>query len=83
MSRQGSDQPGWYEISIRGRLDDRWSIWFEGMSLDASQAGITVIRGPVVDQAALHGLLARLHDLAIPLVSVRMIAAPSSPGDPP
>ncbi len=76
MNSDASDQPGWYEITIRGRLDEHWSDWFDGMSIDTTQAGITVIRGPVLDQAALHGLLARLRDLATPLVSVRSIAAP-------
>ncbi len=81
MNRDAADQPGWYEISIRGRLDERWSTSFEGMTIDGSQAGLTVIRGPVVDQAALHGLLARLRDLGTPLVSVRSVAAPPAPED--
>ena len=73
MDKDAPDQPGWYEISIRGRLDEHWSTWFDGMTLDVSRPGLTVLRGPVVDQAALHGLLARLRDLGTPLVSVRSI----------
>ncbi|WP_344302819.1 hypothetical protein [Nocardioides bigeumensis] len=80
-SDPSDDDAGWYEISIRGRLEERWAAWFEGMAIDAGQAGQTIIRGPVVDQAALHGLLARLRDLGIPLVEVRQIPAPSAPDD--
>ncbi len=82
MNSNASDQPGWYEISIRGHLDERWSDWFAGMSIDVSHTGVTVLRGPVVDQAALHGLLARLRDLGTPLVSVRSIACPLDAEDP-
>jgi hypothetical protein len=59
-----------YEIRLRGRLDERWSAWFEGMTMALEPGGVTVLRGPVVDQAALHGLLARLRDLGLPLISV-------------
>ena len=76
MSSDAFHDPGWYEISVRGRLDERWSAWFDGMLIDASQPGLTVIHGPVVDQAALHGLLGRLRDLGIPLVSVRSVPTP-------
>lgn len=60
-----------YEIRIRGHLDERWASWFDEMAVEAAPGGITVLRGPVADQAALHGLLARLRDLGLPLVSVR------------
>ena len=73
MDKDAPDQPGWYEISIRGRLDEHWSTWFEGITLNVSRPGLTVIWGQVADQAALHGLLARLRDLGTPLVSVRSI----------
>jgi hypothetical protein len=52
-------------------LDDRWSAWFEGLQVSSDQAGQTTIAGPVADQAALHGLLAKLRDLGLPLLSVR------------
>ncbi len=65
-----------YEIRVRGHLGPRWSAWFEGMRLTAEPDGTTAIQGPVVDQAALHGLLQKLRDLGIPLVSVRPISGP-------
>jgi hypothetical protein len=61
---------GWYEIRLQGRLDDRWAEWFDGMTIEPAPHGITILRGHIVDQAALHGVLARLRDLGIPLISV-------------
>jgi hypothetical protein len=58
-----------YEIRIRGRLDDRWSAWFDGMEL-IDDDGSTLIRGPVTDQAALHGLIQKVRDLGLTLISV-------------
>jgi hypothetical protein len=58
-----------YEIRVRGHLDQRWTGWFDGMSLSRPGDGSTVIAG-VVDQAALHGLLRRLRDLGLPLISL-------------
>jgi len=60
----------WYAIRLQGRLEPRWSAWFDGLELTAGADGTTVLRGPVADQAALHGLLQQLHDLGIPLISV-------------
>jgi hypothetical protein len=54
-------------------LDARWSAWFEGLQLSSHQAGQTIIAGPVADQAALLGLLAKLRDLGLPLLSVRRL----------
>ena len=59
-----------YEIRLTGHLDDRWADWFDGLSLTHEPDGTTVVRGPVVDQAALHGLLQKVRDLGLPLVSV-------------
>ena len=73
MSSTSTGQPHerpWYEIRVRGRLDPRWSDWFDGLALITATDGTTTIRGPVVDQAALHGLLQRLRDLGLPLISV-------------
>ena len=61
---------GRFEIRIQGHLDSRWTGWFDGLSLTHDGHGTTVIRGPVVDQAALHGLLQRVRDMGLPLVSV-------------
>jgi hypothetical protein len=66
--RTGPDA-GWYEFRLQGRLDPRWGTWFEGMTL-TTEDGITVLRGRVADQAALHGYLSRLRDIGLPLISV-------------
>ena len=68
-SRQPSDS-GWYEIRLRGRLDQRWSAWLEGAVVVDGPDGTTVVRTRVADQAALHGLLAQVRDLGLPLLSV-------------
>ncbi len=62
-----------YEIRVEGELDDRWSDWFEGLEVTSDASGQTIITGPVADQAALHGLLARVRDLGLKLVSVHPI----------
>ena len=59
-----------YEIRLRGRLDPRWAAWFDGMTLTTADDGTTALRGPVTDQAALHGLLQKVRDLGVPLLSV-------------
>ena len=64
------DQPGWYEIRLKGHLGSHWAARFDGMTLTTQADGTTLIRGPVADQAALHGLLRTLRDLALPLLSV-------------
>jgi hypothetical protein len=64
--------PSWYEIRLHGRLDRRWSARFDGMTLTTDD-GCTLLKGPVVDQAALHGLLHQLRDIGLPLVSVTRV----------
>ena len=59
-----------YEIRVKGHLDDRWIEWFDGLSFTHDGDGTTILRGPVVDQAALHGVLRKVRDLALTLVSV-------------
>ena len=62
-----------YEIRVEGILDECWSAWFDGMQVTSQPDGVTVIAGPVTDQAALHGLLAKVRDLGLPLISVRRV----------
>jgi hypothetical protein len=62
-------RPAMYEIKIKGRLDARWSAWFDDMAMMEID-DCTILTGWVADQAALHGLLARIRDLGLPLVSV-------------
>ena len=69
-SRGGRDAAGRYEIRLTGHLDARWATWFDGLSVTREGDGTTVISGPVADQAALHGLLQRVRDLGLPLLSV-------------
>jgi hypothetical protein len=64
-------EPGIYEIRLKGHLDDQWTDWFEGMIIKLEDNGDTLLTGPVVDQAALHGLLKKVRDSGLPLVSVK------------
>ncbi len=74
-----------YEIRLTGHLDEHWTAWFDGLIVSHESDGNTVISGEVVDQAALHGLLQRVRDLGLPLVSVRRvdIDQPDLPTSPP
>lgn len=63
-------EPGRYEIRLKGHLDVRWAERFEGLRLSHQSDGTTVLSGPVIDQAALHGLLRKVRDLGLPLLSV-------------
>lgn len=63
-------EAGRCEIRLKGHLDARWAAWFDGMSLTHETDGTTIIQGPVIDQAALHGLLRKVRDVGLPLVSV-------------
>jgi hypothetical protein len=65
-----------YRFRVRGHLDDRWSDWFGGLAVQRRDDGTTVLVGPVVDQAALHGVIIRIRDLGLPLLSVRRAAKP-------
>ena len=62
-----------YEIRVEGVLDPRWSTWFDELQITNEPGDVTVIAGAVVDQAALHGLLVKIHDLGLPLISVNRI----------
>ena len=66
-----TNEGGSYEIRLKGHLNARWADWFDGLSLTEEGDGTTLLSGSVVDQAALHGLLARVRDLGVPLIAVR------------
>jgi hypothetical protein len=66
-------EPERYEIRIKGHLDDKWANWFEGLTITREDNGETLLTGPVVDQAALHGVLRKVRDLGMPLLSVSRI----------
>ncbi len=73
------ESPGRYEIRVKGHLGTRWAGWFDGLTITSGSDGTTIIHGPVADQAALHGLLQKIRDLGLPLISVNHVA----PGHPP
>jgi hypothetical protein len=68
-----AEPPAHYEIRVNGVLDSWWSDWFEGLRISSDEGGQTIIAGPLVDQAALYGLLTKVRDLGLPLLSVRQI----------
>lgn len=62
-----------YEIRVQGRLDQRWSTWFDGLTISYEGEDITVLRGTLADEAALHGMLIKVRDLALPLLAVSRV----------
>ena len=71
----GQREAGRYEIRLKGHLGSRWASWFDGLSLTNEIDGTTLISGRVADQAALHGVLQKVRDLGVPLVSVTQVDA--------
>jgi hypothetical protein len=69
----GRPAPAYYRIRVDGHLDDHWSAWFAGLTLTHESAGTTSLSGPISDQAELHGLLTKVRDLGVPLISVAVI----------
>jgi hypothetical protein len=69
-STKNQYEPGLYEIRLKGHLNNRWADWFEGLTITLEEDGNTLLTGPVIDQAALHGVLKKVRDLGLPLVSV-------------
>ena len=67
-----------YEIRIKGHLGERWINWFDGLTITLQDDGVTLLSGPVVDEAALHGLLRKVRDLGMPLLSVNRVQPGSS-----
>ena len=74
--KRDPSEPVVYQIRIRGHLGHDWTDWFEGLTITLEEDGDTLLTGPVIDQAALHGLLKKVRDLGMPLVSV----SPVEPG---
>ena len=66
-------QPMIYQIRIKGHLGRQWTYWFEGLTITLEEDGDTLLTGPVIDQAALHGLLKKVRDLGMPLLSVNSV----------
>ena len=70
-----ADQPTVYQIKIKGHLSRQWTDWFEGLTITLEEDCNTLLTGPVVDQAALHGLLKKVRDLGMPLLSVNTVGS--------
>ena len=66
-------QPEVYQIRLKGHLGSQWADWFDGLTITLEENGDTLLTGPVIDQAALHGLLKKIRDLGMPLVSVNFV----------
>lgn len=67
-----------YRIRVRGHLNDCWSDWFGGLSVECNEDGTSTLLGSLVDQAALHGVIARIRDLGLPLVSINQCREPAA-----
>ena len=78
--KEGHGEPARYEIRIKGHLDPRWTDRFDGLSFTHESDGTTILSGPVADQAALHGLLRRVRDLGMTLLSVVHVESPQADG---
>lgn len=70
MPESVADEPGVYQIRMKGHLGHEWAAWFEGLTITLEKNGDTFLTGLVMDQAALHGLLKKIRDLGMPLISV-------------
>jgi hypothetical protein len=87
MTTHPHHRPGRYEIRVKGHLPPRWTVWFDGLALTRETGGTTLIHGHVADQAALHGVLQKVRDTGLPLVSVNRVdtdhlAVPIDPHQP-
>ena len=69
------DKQGIYRIRVKGNLEQKWSDWFDGFTITPQVNDETLLTGPVVDQAALHGLLAKIRDLGLPILLVKQVEA--------
>jgi hypothetical protein len=75
------DEPAIYQIRVKGSLDPKWSDWFNGLAFIPQANDETLLVGPVADQTALHGLLAIIRDLGLPLLMVKWVGRASNRGD--
>ena len=73
ISTDEHDELVFYAVRLKGHLDGRWANWFDGLTITLEDNGETLLTGPVTDQAALHGLLKRVRDLGLPLLSVNFV----------
>ena len=81
MPKRPDLQLDYYSIRVKGHLDPCWAEWFEGLTIMHETDGSTTLVGPVVDQSALHGLLAKIRDLGLPLLSVEQLSPGEAAGD--
>jgi hypothetical protein len=72
-SRTDSSQPLFYQIKVEGHLGQQWMDWFDGLTITLEEDGDSLLTGPVIDQASLYGLLKKVRDLGLPLVSVNPV----------
>ncbi len=77
MTSSETDPGQWWEVRVRGHLTGYWSDWFAGFALKPERDGTVLLSGFLVDQTALHGLLARIRDLGLPLISVNAAETPN------
>ena len=70
---ENHDQADYYEIRLKGHLDESWTGWFDGFTITLTDNGETILTGSVADQAALHGLLKKVRDLGLPLLSINPV----------
>ena len=71
--------PAVYQITVKGHLDSQWSAWFDNMLISNEASGEAVLRGPLADQSALYGVLAKIRNLGLPLLAVTLVATDQSP----
>ena len=86
ITESDTSQPKVYQIRLKGHLGSQWSSWFEGLTITLEENGETIIAGPIVDQAALYGLLKKVRDLGLTLLSVNCVnqgRSNSTNGSPP
>ncbi|MEO0707377.1 MAG: hypothetical protein AAF050_17160 [Cyanobacteria bacterium J06649_5] len=75
LSRKGDDPSDLYEIYLKGHLNTKWTDWFDGLTISLEDNGYTRLTGHIVDQSALHGLLAKIRDLGLPLISLMRVSS--------